>query len=41
MRGRYSKTFQRMDYSRFPEAGEQILGEIANVFIIIGDIVHL
>ena len=25
-----------MDYSRFPEAGEQILGEITNVFIIRG-----
>ena len=25
-----------MDYTRFPEAGEQILGEITNVFIIRG-----
>ena len=25
-----------MDYSRFPEAGEQILGEITNIFIIRG-----
>ena len=23
LRGKYSKTFQGMDYSRFPEAGEQ------------------
>ena len=36
LRGRYSKTFQGMDYSRFPEAGEQILGEITNIFIIRG-----
>ena len=36
LRGRYSKTFQRMDYSRFPEVGEQILGETTNVFIIKG-----
>ena len=36
LKGKYSKTFQRMDYSRFPEAGEQILGELTNVFIIRG-----